>query len=180
MSDTESAFWAAIGSAPDDTLPRLVFADWLEENAGEVVCPQCFGRWEPLDHGNPIRPPCSRCGGYSGTVMVSDGRAELAEELRATCDRVPRDFEGRSIWGWNRLTIRPDDRDRTSAENAAASIAVKVFDRLTGFVRPVNNGSWRDFSSAAAAIRSLCQAWVEVHRTNHPHPEPRAPADAVR
>ena len=29
---TESAFIAAIASAPDDDTPRLVFADWLEEN----------------------------------------------------------------------------------------------------------------------------------------------------
>jgi uncharacterized protein (TIGR02996 family) len=28
----EGAFWAAIRTAPDDQLPRLVFADWLDEH----------------------------------------------------------------------------------------------------------------------------------------------------
>src|SRR5215203_7291502 len=27
----EAAFWAAIAAAPDDDLPKLVFADWLDE-----------------------------------------------------------------------------------------------------------------------------------------------------
>src|ERR1700722_6836181 len=27
----EAAFWSAIAEAPDDEVPRLVFADWLEE-----------------------------------------------------------------------------------------------------------------------------------------------------
>lgn len=43
MTETpdEIAFWKAIGAAPDDSLPRLVMADWLEENAGTVyVGPQ--------------------------------------------------------------------------------------------------------------------------------------------
>ena len=35
MSDRE-ALLAAIRANPDDDLPRLVYADWLEENASEV------------------------------------------------------------------------------------------------------------------------------------------------
>src|SRR3954451_4131373 len=49
MTD-RAAFLAAIAAAPDDDLPRLVFADWLDE------------------HGDPhraevIRPPCSAARG---------------------------------------------------------------------------------------------------------------------
>src|SRR6188472_620905 len=28
----EAGFWDAIAEAPDDEVPRLIFADWLEEN----------------------------------------------------------------------------------------------------------------------------------------------------
>src|SRR5439155_15011937 len=35
MSDRE-ALLAAIRAAPDDDLPRLVYADWLEETAGSL------------------------------------------------------------------------------------------------------------------------------------------------
>src|SRR5215469_5023778 len=46
MPDLDSsALWAAIRTAPDDDLPRLALADWLEENEGEAgartIRPQC-------------------------------------------------------------------------------------------------------------------------------------------
>ena len=31
-SEAEEAFWSAIAEAPQDELPRLIFADWLEEH----------------------------------------------------------------------------------------------------------------------------------------------------
>ena len=31
MIETEQAFWLAILSSPGDSLPRLVYSDWLEE-----------------------------------------------------------------------------------------------------------------------------------------------------
>jgi len=43
VTDTERGFMAAIIAAPDDDLPRLVFADRLEENAGTVACERCKG-----------------------------------------------------------------------------------------------------------------------------------------
>jgi uncharacterized protein (TIGR02996 family) len=35
VSTDEAAFWAAIRAAPEDALPKLVFADWLDER-GDV------------------------------------------------------------------------------------------------------------------------------------------------
>jgi uncharacterized protein (TIGR02996 family) len=46
----ESAFWAAIAVAPDDDLPKLVFADWLDERRdprGECL------RWIVAEHKQP-------------------------------------------------------------------------------------------------------------------------------
>jgi uncharacterized protein (TIGR02996 family) len=31
MAANEEAFWAAIAAAPDDDLPKLMFADWLDD-----------------------------------------------------------------------------------------------------------------------------------------------------
>jgi uncharacterized protein (TIGR02996 family) len=50
-----AAFLAAIAAAPDDDLPRLVFADWLDEHGdaarAEFVRLQCAAaRGEPADH----------------------------------------------------------------------------------------------------------------------------------
>jgi len=37
------ALLAAILAAPDEDTPRLMYADWLEEQAGEVKCRACLG-----------------------------------------------------------------------------------------------------------------------------------------
>ncbi len=36
LSETESGLLRAIAANPDDDTPRLVYADWLQENAGEI------------------------------------------------------------------------------------------------------------------------------------------------
>ncbi len=42
MND-RNAFLGAIIDNPADDLPRLVYADWLDENAGTVTCERCAG-----------------------------------------------------------------------------------------------------------------------------------------
>jgi uncharacterized protein (TIGR02996 family) len=84
---TEDDFQAKLDADPSDWQTRLVFADWLEENAGEVDCPRCggdgvhtvvvFGKPNPAMKG---RRACQVC---SGTGRVSDGRKERAEGYRA-------------------------------------------------------------------------------------------------
>lgn len=85
--DTESALLADILSKPDDDLPRLVYADWLDENAAEP-CSFCGGSGQTFAvdaiHGdgrvdNPRPAACMVC---SGSGRASDGRAERAEFIR--------------------------------------------------------------------------------------------------
>ena len=50
MDETEAAFWAAIATAPDDDLPKLVFADWLDERGD--LRGDCL-RWVVAEHKRP-------------------------------------------------------------------------------------------------------------------------------
>lgn len=105
---TEAAFLAGIIASPHDDLPRVVYADWLDENAGEVESP-CWcaeytddpeNPWRGQPGHHPERDPasgrheggwtnCKTCNGGGrdavkpGVVVESDGRAERAEFIRA-------------------------------------------------------------------------------------------------
>src|SRR5690349_7606084 len=48
--DAEAPFWAAIAMAPDDDLPKLVFADWLDERGDPRGA--CL-RWAVTEHKRP-------------------------------------------------------------------------------------------------------------------------------
>jgi len=89
MSPDELAFIAAILVAPDDDAPRLIYADWLQENAGTVPCGECKdGKGEYVRDGSGVRVmkyPRAGCCKCSGTGYVSDGNAERAEFIRAQC-----------------------------------------------------------------------------------------------
>lgn len=88
---TDSAFIKAICDSPGDDLPRLVYADYLEENAGTVACGAC----RPI-HGKkytcvyrdcgPYDSGWERCSGCRGSGVVSDGRRERAEFIRVQCE----------------------------------------------------------------------------------------------
>lgn len=103
------AFLRVICEYPDDDLPRLVFADWLDEHAGSVPCEKCNGAgsisdrerfakpvvvgkrwWWSFSHGNDVtydqanrRMVCNPC---RGTGIVPDGRAAWAEFIRRQCE----------------------------------------------------------------------------------------------
>jgi len=79
----EADFIRDICERPGDDLPRLMYADWLEENAGDVRCPvKCFNGWVPRrkELGADYCPTCK------GTGRVSDGRMERAEFIRVQCE----------------------------------------------------------------------------------------------
>lgn len=82
------AWYAAIAAAPADGTLRQVFADWLEETAGEVKCP-VDGRYSSQDGLHWQYDSCGPdskwvlCEKCSGTGSVSNGRAELAAGYRA-------------------------------------------------------------------------------------------------
>jgi uncharacterized protein (TIGR02996 family) len=97
MTDA-AAFIAAICADPSDDAPRLIYADWLDENAGEVPCRATGcnnGRvlrqnYEHVKNrllpaafdceGVPLfREKCSAC---NGTSRVSNGVAERASMIR--------------------------------------------------------------------------------------------------
>jgi uncharacterized protein (TIGR02996 family) len=86
----ESALLAAILADPADDAPRLILADWLQDNAGQVECDRC-DRGDT--HGSP-KLWASACSACQGRLFVSDGRAELAEFIRVQIARVRNDTDG--------------------------------------------------------------------------------------
>lgn len=90
MTDTESGFLRAILDAPGDDLPRMVYSDWLEENAGDVECGGCrsSGRTGWVTYPRPAGVPADwdKCPICSSTGRVSNGFAERAEFVRLQCE----------------------------------------------------------------------------------------------
>lgn len=98
MTDTERALLAAITGAdltdPDalrarwaDDTPRLAYADFLEETAGDT-CDECHGSCLVDERGKRGwktggTVTCPTC---SGSGRVSDGRRERAEFIRVQCE----------------------------------------------------------------------------------------------
>jgi uncharacterized protein (TIGR02996 family) len=87
MSDRE-ALLAAVCEFPDDDTPRLVYADWLDENtACECCCGTGRNGWKVWDddHG-----PCAHC-----AATGKNGNEARAELIRVQCElaRVPQ-FNG--------------------------------------------------------------------------------------
>lgn len=80
--NTEAAFLAAICAAPEDDTPRLVYADWLEENAGTVPCPDCLRLGLVPVPERAAHMPCT----CRRTGRVPDGRAARAEFIRVQCE----------------------------------------------------------------------------------------------
>ncbi len=79
-----SAFLRAVCEAPGEDFPRLVYADWLEENAGTVPCDKCGGEgWSSDWQGGPGSSKCYTC---RATGRVPDGRKERAEFVRVQCE----------------------------------------------------------------------------------------------
>jgi uncharacterized protein (TIGR02996 family) len=78
MTD-ESALLAAVLAAPADDLPRLVYADWLEEHAGTVKCRACID-------GDSIVTAFKKCAVCSGSGRVPNNFAERAEFVRVQCE----------------------------------------------------------------------------------------------
>ncbi len=115
---------AAIIANPADDAPRLIYADWLDEHAGDVTCEPCNGhgvilppmkmpkiherigkdgRTERYYINEPfkpiIHPKCSTC---NGTGRVSNGYVVRAEFIRVQIELAnpknlvhgPHDFPG--------------------------------------------------------------------------------------
>jgi len=87
----EADFLRAICLHPDDDAPRLIFADWLDENERETEC-DCEGggidSGGETPWGTPIVVKCHHC---DGKGVVSSSHAERAEFIRLGCrlERIP-------------------------------------------------------------------------------------------
>lgn len=105
---TELDHIAAINTNPDDDTPRLVYADWLDEQPGtkacvrcrngRLYCPKCSGEG-CSPYGVAANGPCladQECEYCDGTGAVPDGRAARAAFIRVQCELASmRDDEGR-------------------------------------------------------------------------------------
>lgn len=101
----DETFLAAMIAAPDDDLPRLVYADYLEEQTGTVDCPHCA-----YDGCTSWGKTCTRC---DGTRRLSNGKAERAELIRVQCELARLERE---------QTERLNDaRDRAKCTHISAS-----------------------------------------------------------
>lgn len=79
---TDTDFLTQIVRDPFDTSLRLIYADWLEEHQGAIVCPECNQRgW--LD--TPTRMPydCNFCHGQG---VISSTNGAKAEFIRVQCE----------------------------------------------------------------------------------------------
>jgi uncharacterized protein (TIGR02996 family) len=88
MGDGE-ALLRAILDQPKEETPRLVYADWLEENAETVVCPKCHGRpksvrrWkQKIPTHTAWKDKWKKCEACNSTGRISDGQPERAEFIR--------------------------------------------------------------------------------------------------
>jgi uncharacterized protein (TIGR02996 family) len=80
MTPDELALLAAILADPGDDTPRLVYADWLDENADER-CHKCDGAGtQPCPTTPDFSQTCSACWGKGS------GRRERAEFIRVQCE----------------------------------------------------------------------------------------------
>lgn len=82
--DTGEQLYKAILENPDDDTPRLIYADWLDENEATVACKDCGGRGEVWD-GYDRTVSCGRCGGgrkQKGDGYHSNGYAFRARFIR--------------------------------------------------------------------------------------------------
>ncbi len=82
MTD-EDAFIRSICLSPEDDAPRGVFADWLDEHAGDAECDNCHGYGQKREfYGPDDNYDSMECHPCFGTGRISNGFAERAEFIR--------------------------------------------------------------------------------------------------
>lgn len=80
----QDSFIATILAAPDDDLPRLVYADWLDEHGEpERACDECDGTGRRFGVRRHEPPNCPHC---KLGVVPGNGCTERAEFIRVQCE----------------------------------------------------------------------------------------------
>jgi uncharacterized protein (TIGR02996 family) len=103
MTPDELALLGGVLANPADDLPRVVYADWLEEHAGDGPCGRCQGSGFIGWDGTSLPRTSSTCPSCRGAGRVPDGNAERVEFIRTQCELAEREADGRDrsecSWG---------------------------------------------------------------------------------
>lgn len=83
MTDGD-AIRAAVLTHPGEDTPRLLYADWLQEQASAVTCHICGGKggWDSQYHGRGYAPHWCRCATCEGTGLEPDAVGSRAKGMR--------------------------------------------------------------------------------------------------
>lgn len=115
MRDDELSFWRAVAANPADDLPRLVYADWLEDHGSRWDHNAAFGRYVrwAVNAARGVDPPTPD--GSNGVEHKAFGDkvvAALGLELRRGFTTLPLEYNGSSAirdipavmleWAWHR------------------------------------------------------------------------------
>ncbi len=172
-------FIRAVIAQPDDDLPRLIYADWLEEHAGQVAgaCPTCHCTGL-VSNGNAeraafIRVQCELAGLPSGPLYIDpDSPEQRAALTRAeTLRRRERELlSNRHPWAWEGEAVCAAVGGFTPAPTGGPS-----FQFRRGFVESITCTSrgWLEHADAIVAtcpIRDVTlTTWPEVRQDTFAH-----------
>jgi uncharacterized protein (TIGR02996 family) len=145
------ALLAAICAEPKEDTPRLVYADWLDENAGTVPCPTCNRQGR-----TPGRQPWvafSQCSACDGSTCVSDGRKERAEFIRVQVElaRLPETDEEYNALGHAGRVMDVMDRQRELRRREGELLRAHDDDWLPEWI----NGGTTDVSVVEGRVELL-------------------------
>jgi uncharacterized protein (TIGR02996 family) len=100
LTDGDRLLAAILDNPADDGL-RLIYADWLEENAVALPCPECNGKGKKSYRAAGPFGGVFDCKGCGGRGRVSNGNAERAELIGLTAETLLLDNDG-PRWHLNR------------------------------------------------------------------------------
>lgn len=182
LDTTGEALLAAIRATPGEDLPRLVYADWLDERAQEMECDVCKGAkgrrnpsggYQEFSGSYPTWGTCSRC---SGAGRVSNGFAERAEFVRLQCQlaHLLRDIpehlhDSLDMITDPQLKADQDWKREVLALQKRGQDFINRFDHSRVQFRPAANLRWRRgfIASAEAPLQACLDHLPRLVR--HPH-----------
>lgn len=183
MTD-QSALLAAILADPEDDTPRLVFADWLDENESSVTCERCGGTGCTFCGGEDrdYHSSCNECNRCGGSGFVSNGYAARAEFIRVQCELATFDdayylsFDNRKMCEKSEVPIIKRSAELLHKAWAMSLIDMQMRDVTVfnawvfrrGFVDSVSCPweTWRDHGDAITAAQPV----RKVTLTSYPPP----------
>lgn len=114
---------AAILAAPDEDTPRLMYADWLEENGAAVECRWCPPEEDSGEEPHPADIRCPRCGGSGFAAHPS---RHMARFIRVSIERGHDNAQGE----FQRAIEHTDPFDAAKAFGLPEGWAVTCYRKL--------------------------------------------------